>query len=340
MFLLNNNPILAEPMDILMELKNQLALNGVYRFNSFKEITHHIQFNCPIHKDGQELKPSCGITTNHIKYENGRTIPPGIVHCFGCGYTATLDEMISHLFGHDDFGLFGKEWLAKNFTTVTIEERKPLELPLSRGHNVITKSTDYVTEEELDGYRYTHSYMYKRKLTDRVIELFDIGYQPKFELITKDKQKKYVECITFPIRDINGNTLFIARRSVNTKFFYYPSTVVKPVYGLYELSLLTQMPSEIIICESMLNALTCWVYGKYAVALNGTGTPFQYKQLEALPCRKFISGLDPDEAGDRGFSKLKQYFKGKRLISQYLIPPKKDINDLTPEEFNNLQEIF
>ena len=339
MFLLNKNPILADDLEVLMELKNQLALNGIYRFATFREITNHIQFNCPIHKDGQELKPSCGITTNYIKYDNGHVIPPGTVHCFGCGYTASLEEMISNVFGHDDLGAFGKDWLLKNFMTITVEERKPINLEFSRNKKSAEKHK-YVSEEELDNYRYFHPYMYKRKLNNNIIERFDIGYQDDFELICKDKSKKHLHCITFPIRDELGNTLFVARRSVDTKFFYYPSEVTKPVYGLYELKQLPEFPKEIIICESMLNALTCWVYEKYAVALNGTGTPYQYKQLESLPCRKFVLGLDPDSAGRQGTQKLRKYFHGKRIITELIIPPKKDINDLTFEEFKNLSEVF
>lgn len=341
MFTLNGMPILADEMDILLELKNQLALNGIYRFASFKQITNHIQCCCPIHKDGQEKKPSCGITTAQIRYPDGRVVEPGMVHCFTCGYTASLPEMISNVFGYDDKGVFGSGWLAKNFVTMEVEHRPEIQLNLSRKPvKEETTPITYISEEELDSYRYTHPYMYKRRLTDDVIELFDIGYDNQFVLTSKEGARSTYRCITFPVRDINGNTLFVARRSVDTKFFHYPEKVIKPVYGLYELYQYygNNMPSELIICESMFNALTCWAYGKPAVALNGTGTPLQYKQLEELPIRKFILGLDPDEAGDRGRSKLHKYFEKKRLITDYIIPTGKDINDLTKEEFDSLQE--
>lgn len=343
MFTLNGMPILAEEMDILMELKNQLALNGIYRFATFKTITNHIQFNCPMHKGGQERKPSCGITTTQIKYPDGRVVEPGTVHCFTCGYTAPLTEMISNLFGYNDFGVFGATWLAKNFVTLSVEERPELKLDLSRKPSKSEESVaSFITEEELDSYRYIHPYMYKRKLTDDIIELFDVGYDNNFTLVSESGSKVTYRCITFPVRDVEGRTLFIARRSVDTKFFHYPKEVMKPVYGLYELRQYygNNLPSEIIICESMLNALTCWVYGKPAVALNGTGTPFQYKQLEQLPVRKFILGLDPDEAGDRGRAKIHKYFEKKRMITDYVIPENSDINDLTKEQFDSLHETF
>ncbi len=339
-FTLNGLPILAEEIEILSELKNQLALNGVYRFATFRQITNHIQFNCPMHKGGQERKPSCGITTTDIRYANGKVVKAGTVHCLACGYTASLNEMISSLFGKDDGGRFGNEWLAKNFVTLQTEQRQPLVLELERHPNRKIETPTYISEEELDSYRYIHPYMYQRKLTDEVIELFDIGYDDKFEFKSANGSIINYRCITFPNKDEQGNTLFIARRSVDTKFFNYPKEVIKPVYGIYELYKYygNDLPKSIIICESMFNALTCWVYGKPAVALNGTGTPHQYAQLLKLPVRKFILGLDPDTAGDNGRRKLHNYFNNKKIVTDLVIPEGKDINDLAKEEFDNLKE--
>lgn len=332
MFYVSGNPILADDLEVLQELKRQLQFNGILRFAEFKVGPRNIQFNCPIHNDGQERKPSCGIST-----ANQEGTPAGTVHCFACGYTTTLEEMISHCFGKDDAGAFGKEWLIKNFLTISVDSRKPIQLDLDRGKSS-GNVEHFITEDELDSYRYYHEYMYKRKLTDEVIEQFDVGYDKHFELKDKEgKVKSVLRCVTFPVRDINGNTLFIARRSVDTKFFHYPDGVEKPVYGLYELP---KDAKEIIICESIFNALTCYVYGKPAVALLGLGTPHQFEQLRKLPCRKFITALDGDDAGRRATVRLKKALGSNKLVTSFIIPDKKDVNDLTFEEFKNLEEIF
>ena len=325
MFSVNNNPILADDIVVLEELKNQLELNGIYKFATFKVGPNNIQFNCPIHNDGQERRPSCGISTT-----SKEGAPAGTVHCFTCGYTANLEQMISHCFGYDDEGTFGREWLVKNFLTIAVEDRKEIQLDFGR-HKSINK-VSYVSEEELDSYRYYHPYMYKRGLTNEVIEKFDIGYDKHFNL-----NGRILRCITFPVRDTDGNTLFIARRCVDTKLFHYPEGVNKPVYGLYELP---ENCPEIIVCESMFNALTCYVYGKPAVALLGLGTEQQYEQLRQLPCRKIIAGFDPDPAGMRATQRLKKALGRTKLVTSYIIPEGKDINDLTEEEFNNLEEVF
>ena len=323
----NGHAIMADVNDILLELRKELELNGIKRFQKIVPSGRNLQTNCPFHKDGQEKKPSFGINTD-----------TGECHCFGCGWQGNLPEMISNCFGKDDFGLFGSKWLVKNFISAAIESRQALDLSFSRSKTIESKK--YVEEAELDSYRYTHPYMYKRKLTDEIIELFDIGY---------DKEK---ECITFPVKDENGNCLFVARRSVKTKFFNYPSGSEKPVYGLYELHhyfmsdavpifAYNNFPKDIIICESMIDALTCWVYGKYAVALNGLGNELQFEQLRKLPCRKFILATDMDEAGLRARKRIKEALKNK-LVTEYIwdFSIAKDINDMTKDYFESLQEVF
>lgn len=317
----NNHVILDDTQDILIELRKQLELNGVKRFAKFIDSGNNIQTNCPFHKEGQERKPSFGI--------NKKT---GECHCFGCGWSGTLSEMISNCFGKDDFGVYGDKWLIRNFVSVAVENRPEIDIDFGRRKKITSDTKKYISEQELDSYRYTHPYMYKRKLTDEIIDLFDIGYD------------KNTECITFPNRDINGNTLFIARRSVKTKFFNYPQDVEKPVYGLYEIRYVLNSwdyPEEVIICESMLDALTCWVYGKYAVALNGTGNENQFKTLRNMPNRKFILATDMDEAGLNARERIKKSL-GNKLVTEYVwdINVAKDINDMSKEYFESLKEIF
>ena len=314
---LNNVPFETDLMTILEELRSQLSANGIQLFHSMRDTPDNIQVCCPYHKGGQERRPSAGIKKSD-----------GIFHCFTCGETHTLQEMISYCFGrHDDIvGAFGWEWLLKNFLTVSIEERKSLNLDFLR--NPEEKKTSYIKEEELDKYRVYHPYMWKRKMTPEVVEIFDIGYDAD------------TRSITFPVRDIHGNCLFIARRSVVTKFFNYPQGVEKPVYGLYELSRFGQYTKEVIICESMIDAIYFWTVGKYAVALNGLGNELQFKQLREMQCRKFILCTDSDDAGMKARARIKKNIRNK-LITQYVLPEgRKDANECTPEELLNLQEIF
>ena len=329
----------VELEDILVELISQLRANNIPLIQKYKDGPTHIQICCPYHNNGQERRPSAGIRKDD-----------GIFHCFACGEVHSLQEVISHCFGHTDdiVGRFGWQWLLKNFATVQTEERKDIELNIVRNNknDYIEIKNDYVKEEELDKYRYIHPYMYKRGLTDDIIRLFDIGYD------------KNTDCITFPIRDIQGNCLFVARRSVQSKFFNYPEGVEKPLYGLYEYfqyrsSLAEKFRlhprgwsfldcvSTMIVCESMLDALSFWTIDKPAVALNGLGNELQFKQLRELPCRKIILATDNDEKGMIARKRIRKNLQNRKIVTEYLFPKgKKDANECSKEELMNLKEVF
>lgn len=304
----------ASEMDILQELKQQLHLNGIDVFHKFVNTTNNIQTTCPFHKGGQERKPSFGILTR----DRGKQ-EAGTCHCFACGWTGSLEEMISNCFGYDDLGNFGMKWLAKNFQSIAVYSRPDIDL----GFDTVEETKTYISDDEYDKYRVYHPYMWIRKMTPETVNIFDIGYD--------DGSK----CITFPVKDEQGRILFVARRSVQTKFFNYPSAVEKPVYGLYELRKLTQYPDTIYICESMIDAITVWSYGKYAVALNGLGSESQYKQLASMPNRCFILATDNDQAGQAARTKLRRKLKNKILYDLELPKGKKDINELSEDEFLN-----
>ena len=294
MIKINNNYYELNLIDIIKELKDQLAINGIYLFNQIKELPEDLMVSCPFHKNGQERKASCGIRKSD-----------GWLHCFSCGETCSIEQLISRCFGVDDLGQYGLKWLKNNFLG-EIQENRELHIDLGR-ENSKQIQTSFILDKELDKYRYIHPYMFKRKLTLEVINIFDIGYD------------KETNCITFPVRDKDGNCLFVARRNVDYKFFNYPTNVEKPLYGIYELYCQSTFPKEIYICESMIDAITVWVYGKYAVALNGLGTSYQYKQLNNLPCRKFILATDNDSAGKSARIKLKNNIKNK-LITEIKLP--------------------
>lgn len=337
MIQINDTYFGCELHDIIIKLQTELHMNGSRYLAKIKDGPTHIQITCPYHSDGMERKPSAGIRKTD-----------GLLHCFACGEVHSLTEVISHCFEKDDGGIYGMQWLLKNFSVTAKEYNRNVKFDISRNkktsdnNGVDIRSNNYISNEELDKYRYTHPYMYKRGLTDEVIEMFDIGYD------------RDMQAITFPVRDIHGNCLFIARRSVNTKFFNYPEGVEKPLYGLYELNkkyppFLTDVygqkprshPMEVIVTESMLDALSFWTVGKDAVALNGLGNDLQFKQLRGLPCRTIILATDMDERGLRARERIRINMQNTKIIGEYFFPKGcKDANDCTKEQLKNLQVVY
>lgn len=310
----NNNYISVDIYDILLHLRSVLNSMGIDLLRDIKDGDDNIMITCPNHKNGQERKPSCGIK----KINKGNT-KEGTVHCFTCGYTCSFEEFVSNCFGYDDKGYFGSKWLLENFYSIGVENRQDY-LDFSDECNDI----QYVDDEELKKYRFYHPYMYQRGLTDEIINKYDIGYD-----------SSNGGSITFPVCDDYGRCLFIGRRMINYKYFNYPKNVDKPLYGLH---LIPSDCNELIICESVFNALTCIKYGKYAVALLGTGNKNQFDKLNKLRCKHLILGLDPDEAGLKGSIRLLKAVKNKYITRFNNIPIGKDINDLNEFEFNSLNQ--
>lgn len=310
MIKLQDTYIQTATQSVLDILKFELAQKGIDRFHIFRNNGDNIQTNCPFHKNGQERKPSFGINGEIDK-----------CHCFACGWSGTIEEMVSELFGYMDDGKFGKRWLIKKFNSIEIETRPNIMEGFNERkiHNRTMSARAEITEEELDKYRYIHPYMYERGLTDEIIERFDIGY---------DRER---EEITFPVRDIDGKCVFVAGRSTKTKFFRLPQGMDKPIYQGYQFT--TGRYTECYIVESFLNCLTCWKYGKPAMALIGTGNEKQYEILNNLPVRSYILAFDPDEAGRKATERFKKNVKGK-IIKELQYSDNRDINDLQ-EEFLN-----
>jgi hypothetical protein len=277
--IINDTLINASCEDVVYELQRQLHINNIPYLHYVKDSGKDLMITCPYHGNGQERRPSAGIRKSD-----------GMFHCFACGEVHTLSEVISHCFNTSDlFGAWGMKWIIKNFATIEVEDRKDVEIDMERNNitnknnildNSINNKSKWVSEEELDSYRYYHEYWTERGITaDWLIELFDLGWDVK------------TDCITFPVRDIHGNCLFVARRSIKTKWFNYPRLAHKPVYGLYELCRYANKMADtslneflvrhdLYVTESMIDCLRFWQNDKFAVALNGLGSKEQFIELK------------------------------------------------------------
>lgn len=324
---INDTILNVELYDLLLMLKAELDEKGIPLLNTIKDTNgDDIMVSCPYHKNGQEQKPSAGIRKSD-----------GMFHCFACGESHPLPDVISHCLGYNDlFGKYGFKWILDKFNTFEISNRN-VQLNITRGIKKDEKQIEYVSDGELDSYRYMHPYWKKRNVTDdNIIELFDLGYD------------KETDCITMPVRDKDGNCLFVARRSVKTKYFNYPKGVEKPLYGLYELyedrriSGVDEIDggiSSIFVTESMIDCILLWQSGYYAVALNGLGTDYQMKQLQALPCRKLILATDNDMAGRSARDNIKEKVTNK-IITEIDFPDyTKDVGEMTREQIDHIKDL-
>lgn len=324
--IIDNTEYIVNPVDLVCLIQADLHEHDIQLLEKEpRESGNNIQIQCPYHGNGQERKPSAGIRKTD-----------GIFHCFACGETHTLPEVISFCFGHEDNGHYGKIWLNQHiedkFYVYNKKESVKINTDKKNKYDKLGNlyDADYVSEQELDDYRWTHPYWTERGITDdSIIELFDLGY---------DKQ---TDCITFPVRDRNGNCEFIARRSVRTKFFQYPPNVTKPLYGLYELYHSTiisgsRRSPSILLCESMIDCILLWQSKHPALALNGLGNDRQFIQLRNLDVKYIVLATDNDEAGKEARKRIRKNVQNK-IFSEIAFPKDiKDIGECSREQIDNI----
>ena len=297
----------------LIDLRQYLKMKtGKYYFKDIRVTENNLIVTCPFHKGGQENKPSANIRTTEAQRAD-----IGMFHCFTCGekmmITDVIKKLLGDLYNEDEIeARFGfKSNLAKNEFVKKKTTKIEIKPKVSRNEN------------ELKHYRYYSQYLANRRITQETAIKYDIGFD-----INNNQ-------VTFPIRDIHKNCLGIGRRNIDKKRYEYPKGMIKPLYGVYELP---KYIRYLWIVEGPFNLWSLYQYGKTGVALLGTGTEGQYKQLLNIDCFGYVLALDPDEAGRNGIRKLSKYLEKyhKTNINVTLLPDGMDINDLTSDQFKQI----
>ena len=114
------NKVIDTPIyEILDTLLKELQLKGIDYLRVLRLNGNNIQVCCPYHNMGKEKRPSAGVLTHKTKDNQS-----GTFHCFACGETTSLPNLISHCFGRDDNGAYGEDWLLTNFNSLCAESRR------------------------------------------------------------------------------------------------------------------------------------------------------------------------------------------------------------------------
>lgn len=296
---------------VLQILETIRKETGFEYFKDIKPGPENIMVTCPFHAEHREKHPSCGIVSN----ENNDNC--GVFHCFTCGQSGTILDLIAHCFSTDISSAI--LWLQSHFSTTFIKTEELLpEIEIDK-----KKSNIYLNESELDNYRYFHPYMFQRKLTEDIIRKFSIGCTPDGEYIT------------FPCWDEHDNLIGICKRATNRKQFILPQHMPKCVYLLN--FIIKEHITRVYVCEGQFDALVLWTYGYPAIALFGAGT--SKTQLEILNnsgIREYILMYDNDMAGRHGAERFKKYIRNDVFVTDILMPQGKDCADCSKEEIEDI----
>lgn len=304
------NKIIDAPMEKILNDARLEASNGKLRV--IQDKGRNISITCPVHKNGMESRPSCNV----LNVNDDPDLPEGTTFCYTCGYKASLPQLIADIFEKDI--TFGEDWLLNHYCNTFIEK----EIILPEFEATSEPEPELLDESILLSYDYYHPYMWKRKLSKEVVDRFRVGY---------DKER---DAITFPVYDEKHRLVMVTARSVQTKKFYIPEKVKKPVYLLYDI--LHRGVTKVFVCESQINTLYLRSLGYDSIGLFGTGSMSQLNTLKKSGVREYVLCFDGDDAGRKGAYKFKKALGDSVFITDLKIPWGKDVNDLTKEQFERI----
>lgn len=300
--------------------------DGVFR--DLKKNDNDIMVTCPFHKNGMESKPSMGISRDEVE-RNGKKYPAGTVHCYSCGYTANLTKLVADV--KDIDRLKALRYLLDNYSGGSGSVRN-LEISVDRDEKEKVKKVidkNIAIEYNKNRCSVSDEYLRRRKILD-VADDFLIGYNEEHN------------SITVPVFDRQGEVVMIKERSIEGKRFFNTSGSNKAgvIFGLYQ-CMQGYNGERVWVCESEIDALTLWSWGEKAIAIMGSHiSSQQIKELEKSAVRDLIDGMDRDKAGRNGWRKMKDLIipKGFRMWNSRWDSDKKDINELTYQEFQQIKQ--
>lgn len=305
------NKIINTPIvDIIKELQRMCP----GKLSTVKNLGDDIQVTCPNkdHKGGKETKASAGIYIGEVTDK----LKPGFFHCFTCDARGPFEHFVALCLECSDET--AKRWLIENYSDGSLDYLIDLpEITLNKQPKKVLR--EYV----LKNYQSFHPYMNTRKLSLNLCRRFQIKYDPD------------TSCIVFPVRDEKGDLVMLTRRSVKEKKFIIDKGIEKPLYLLNYV--LQDSPTKFMIAEGQMDAVSAYGFGMPCVATIGAISDHQIDLINNSGVRILYLMFDGDFYGNKFKNKLLS--KLKPGIFPICVPimtaGKKDINDLTKEEFWN-----
>ena len=309
-----DNYIVKAPVLTILRRLQVVLTNG--KLKDVKEGSENIVVTCPDHDGGRESHPACNIYIG-----DNPDIPYGYYNCFVCPSRGNFLKFVAHCF--DSSEEYAKKWLTTTFESEIFEQKTYFGEPLSFGPK--KKKTKTLDKSVLDQYQTWTPYLGQRKLSRGVCEAFNVRYDP------------YYRQVLFPTYDLHGNLVMIPKRSIDTKSFYLDREVEKPVYCLDYIA--KHKYRTAIITEGPFDCLTGWEYGYPTCATFGQISDYQIDQLNKSGVRVLYAAFDNDYAGQIFTRTLKAKLRDHILVVEVKLPTgKKDLNDLTREEFSRVIE--
>lgn len=309
--------------EIIDVLQRDLQKQGIHYLSKVKRVNNNLMVTCPYHGGGREHSPSCGILLKD-RGTSSKVYKAGTVHCFACGETHTLEEMISHVYGKNDRGHYGREWLLEHFQILSTEEIvfdfefsiEPLK----------------VSEVEYKSFKQYHPYYASRGVSQKIVEAFDLGFD------------EGTRSITLPLFDKSGKCIMVIRRALDEHVYMNTSGANKTssLFGIQMVyKLLPKLIDEpyLFIVEGPFDVLKMWQHGYPAVGImQAAVSQTQIALIERMPFNNIVIATDNDVAGRDVVPKLANALgKTKHIYVMKYPSGVKDPGDMTKEQLKEIQ---
>lgn len=305
--------------ELIDEIKNSNDIvDIVSQYVRLKRTGSNYSGLCPFHN---EKSPSFFVSPNKQ-----------IFHCFGCGVGGNVYHFISKIEGvnfRESVQILAER---ANIVLPTLENDNDskAEYLKSRVYEINKLTAEFYHENLYKPVaKPAQEYVKKRKLDNKTLEKFKIGYSCKFDelykflkskefteeemlastLVKKGKSGKYYDSfqnrLMFPIQDIRGKYIAFGGRVLDDtkpKYINTPDTIVynkgRHLYGLNNVNTLKN--KKIIIVEGYMDAVSLYQRGvENAVASLGTALTEAQGRLLRRTSEQVIIGYDSDGAGQQ-----------------------------------------
>ncbi len=300
--LLIDNYLIETPISKIIELLRISLTNG--KLKDVQDKPDDIVVSCPFHSGGQEEHGSCFIRKKD-----------GVFHCFGCGEKGSFLKFVAECFNAPES--YAKAWLLKNFGGELVAKNLFMGEPIVLNRNKGIKK--HLDESILDQYQTWNPYLAKRKLSREICELFKIRYDPKYRQVI------------FPYYNEKGQLITLLKRSIDTKTFFIEAGIIKPVYGINKI--FQNNIRTCVLTEGLFDCLLANQYGMPAIATLGNPSIEQFELINKSPISTIYLMFDNDNAGRSFNEKAHKYLSKRLFIIDVNIIGKKDIGELSYDEF-------
>ena len=300
--ILIDNYLIETPIIKIIELLRISLTNG--KLKDIQDKSDDIVVSCPFHSGGQEEHGSCFIRKKD-----------GVFHCFGCGEKGSFLKFVAECFDAPES--YAKAWLLKNFGGELVAKNlfmgEPIVLNRNKG---IKKQLD---ESILDQYQTWNPYFNQRKLTRETAQKFNLRYDPKYRQVI------------FPYYNEKGQLITLLKRSIDTKTFFIETGITKPVYGINKI--FQDNIRTCVLTEGLFDCLLANQYGMPTIATLGNPSIEQFELINKSPLSTIYLMFDNDNAGRSFNEKAHKYLSKRLFIIDVNIIGKKDIGELSYDEF-------